>query len=105
MKFGAPVWPFRWDEPYGQVIKRISSLGFRAVELIAWTREVLDTYYTPATIRELRSVIDGEGLVLSQFVSSPPKIASGDPGERAEAVEHVKRAVDGPGAGHAGTLT
>jgi sugar phosphate isomerase/epimerase len=94
MKFGAPVWPFRWDEPYGQAIRRISSLGFRAVELIAWTREVLDTYYTPATIRELRSIIDGEGLVLSQFVSSPAKIASGDPGERAGAVEHVKRLVD-----------
>jgi hypothetical protein len=47
------------DEPYDEAIKRISSLGFRAVELIAWTREVLDAYYTPATIRELRAIIDG----------------------------------------------
>jgi sugar phosphate isomerase/epimerase len=94
MRFGAPVWPFKWDTPYDEAVKRISSLGFRAVELIAWTREELDSYYTPETIKGLRSIIDGEGLVLSQFVSSPRKMASGDPRERDEAVAHMKRLVD-----------
>jgi sugar phosphate isomerase/epimerase len=94
MKFGAPVWPFKWDEPYVEAVRRIGSLGFKAVELIAWTRQALEEYYTPATIKELRSVIEGEGLVLSQFVSSPPALASADPAERADAVEHIKRLVD-----------
>ena len=76
MRFGAPVWPFKWDTPYDEAIRRISSLGFRAVELIAWDRDALDAYYTPETIKQLRSVIEGEGLVLSQFVSTPGKMAS-----------------------------
>jgi sugar phosphate isomerase/epimerase len=94
MRFGAPVWPFKWDTPYDEAIKRIGSLGFRAVELIAWDRDALDTYYTPETIKQLRSVIEGEGLVLSQFVSTPGKMASRDPKERAASVAHMKRLVD-----------
>jgi len=94
MRFGAPVWPFKWDQPYDTAIKRISQLGFRAVELIAWDRELLDTYYTPATIKDLRGIIDGEGLVLSQFVSTPPRMASPDPALRAASVAHFRRLVD-----------
>jgi sugar phosphate isomerase/epimerase len=94
MKFGAPVWPFKWDTPYDDAIRRISRLGFRAVELIAWNKEALDSYYTPETIKQLRTVLDGEGLVLSQFVSTPPAMASADPKQRAESVAHVKRLVD-----------
>ena len=78
MRFGAPVWPFKWDTPYDDAIKRISSLGFRAVELIAWTKDELETYYTPGTIKDLRSIIEGEGLVLSQFVSTPRTMSSTD---------------------------
>ena len=77
---------------------RRSSGSVRSVSgpssFIAWTRDKLETYYTPTTIKGLRSVIDGEGLVLSQFVSSPRKMASADPEERAEAVAHMKRLVD-----------
>lgn len=94
MRFGAPVWPFKWDTPYDDAIRRISSLGFRAVELIAWTRDELETYYTPGTIKDLRSIIEGEGLVLSQFVSTPRTMSSTDAKERAQSVAHLKRLVD-----------
>jgi sugar phosphate isomerase/epimerase len=64
------------------------------VELIAWDRDTLDTHYTPGMIAELRSVLDGEGLVLSEFVSTPRGLASGDPQLRSAAIEHFKRAAE-----------
>lgn len=36
MKFGASVWPWRWDAPYDKAVERIGNAGFRAVEFIAW---------------------------------------------------------------------
>jgi sugar phosphate isomerase/epimerase len=94
MKFGASIWPFQWDPPYDRAIRRIAGLGFRAIELIAWTREVLDTYYTPATIRELKAVLDGEGVELSELVSTPRGMASEESARREAAVEHFRRLID-----------
>lgn len=94
MRFGASVWPFQWDPPYTDALRRIAGLGFTAVELIAWDRETLDAHYTPATIAELRAVLDGEGLALSEFVSTPRGLASADPRRRGAAVEHFKRAAE-----------
>ncbi|MBW7886283.1 MAG: hypothetical protein H3C34_27385, partial [Caldilineaceae bacterium] len=87
MKFGASIWPFKWDTPYDEAISRIAALGFQAVELIAWNREVLDSYYTPQEIRKLKNVIASEGLELSEFVSTPPGMASGSTAARDAAVE------------------
>ncbi len=94
MRFGAPVWPFKWEEPYDGAIRRIRGLGFSAVELIGWKAATLDSYYTSQTIKELRSVLDGEGILLSQFVANPGELASGDAAERAKAVETFKRFAD-----------
>jgi sugar phosphate isomerase/epimerase len=94
MKFGASVWPFRWDTPYDDAIRRIAQLGFQAMELIAWNREVLDEYYTPAEIKKLRTVLDDEGIVLSEFVSTPKGMSSPEKGERDKSVEHFKRLVE-----------
>jgi len=94
MKFGASIWPFRWDTPYDEAIRRIAALGFKAIELIAWNREVLDSYYTPQEIKKLRDVIASEGLELSEFVSTPSKMASANKAERDASVEHFKRAVE-----------
>src|SRR6478609_9731919 len=98
MKFGASIWPFKWDTPYEETIPRIARLGFKAIELIAWDRATLDEYYTPARIRDLRGIIAGEGLELSEFVSTPRGMAHPDAGVRAEAVEHFKRMLDVAGA-------
>ena len=69
MRLGAPVWPFKWEPPYEDALRRIAGLGFRAVELNAWNGDILANYYTPGTIKNIRAILDGEGLVLSQFVS------------------------------------
>jgi sugar phosphate isomerase/epimerase len=95
MRLGAPVWPFKWEPPYEDAVRRIARLGFRAVELIAWKKEFLEQYYTAETIKSLRSVLDGEGLLLSQFVACPgDDLASPDPARRAAAVAYFKRNVD-----------
>lgn len=94
MKFGASVWPFKWNTPYDVAISRIARLGFGAVELIAWNREVLEEYYTPRTVKDLGNIIDSEGLVLSQFVSTPSGMASPDKREREQSVEHFKKLVE-----------
>lgn len=94
MKFGASVWPFQWDPPYEDTLRRLAKLGFEAVELIAWRRDVLDTYYTPQRVKELRVLIEDLGLELSEFVSTPPGMASPDPAARRQAVEHFKQFVE-----------
>ncbi len=100
MKFGASIWPFRWDPPYGDALRRVAANGFRATELIGWNLDFLRDYYTPRTIADLRGILDGEGLELSQFVSTPHDLSSADPAARAAAVEHWRRAVEvGAGLG------
>jgi sugar phosphate isomerase/epimerase len=94
MKFGASIWPFKWDTPYDDAIERIAGLGFKAIELIAWNREALDEYYTPQTIKHLKSLIADKGLILSEFVSTPKGMASPDKSVRDAAVEHFKRQVE-----------
>ncbi len=94
MQFGAAVWPFQWHPPYDDPIRRIARLGFRHVELIAWDRETLETYYTPGRIADLRRLIADEGLTLSEFVSTPGGLASADPAARAAGLDHFKRTVE-----------
>jgi sugar phosphate isomerase/epimerase len=94
MKFGASVWPFHRDPPYDDGLKRIAALGMKAVELIAWDRETLDSYYTPQTIKHLRTVLADLGLALSEFVSTPRGMAHPEAAVREQAVDHFKRLVE-----------
>ncbi len=94
MQFGAAIWPFQWYPPYEDAIRRVARLGFRQVELIAWDRDTLQTYYTPDRIAALRRLIADEGLVLSEFVTTPGGIASRDPQRRAAALDHFRRGVE-----------
>lgn len=93
MKFGAAIWPFRWDPPYDEAIERIARLGFKAVELIIWDATSFE-YYTPSKVAELRQLIGEEGLEISQLVHSPRGLASADKGARRQAIDSFKRAVD-----------
>ena len=93
MKFGASVWPFRWDPPYDDEVRRIAKLGFKAVELIVWNEEFLE-YYTPKKIQELRDLVASEGLEISQFVHNPKGVSSDDPAEKKQSIELFKRCVD-----------
>ena len=92
MKFGAASWPFQWDPPYEEAIRRIASLEFKAVELIAWDEDFLEHYYTPAKIRELKEVLEGKGVELSQFVYTPFDLSHPDKTKREGAVEAFRKA-------------
>ncbi|NAS13303.1 sugar phosphate isomerase/epimerase family protein [Poritiphilus flavus] len=94
MKFGASSWPFQWDPPYENVIKRISGLGFKAIELIAWNPGFLKDYYTTSKVKELRAILSGEGLELSQFVFSQFDLSHPEPDKRKSALEDFKQAAD-----------
>ncbi len=94
MRIGASVWPFQWHPPYDEALQRIAALGYRAAELIAWDREALKSYYTPATIRHLKTLMADLGLELSEFVSTPRGMASMDAAEQDAAVDHFREMVD-----------
>jgi len=94
MKFGASSWPFQWDPPYEDAIKRIGRLGFKAIELIAWHKQYLDEVYTKGKIQELRQVLADEGVALSQFVMSVHDLASPEAAKRKEGIETFKRVVE-----------
>jgi sugar phosphate isomerase/epimerase len=94
MRFGASVWPWRWDTPYDKAIERIGKAGFRATELIAWKHEVLNDYYTPSTIKTLRGVLSDNNMGLSQFVVANRELSSDDPAVRNEALDMFKRGTD-----------
>ncbi len=94
MKFGGSVWTFNWQPPYDDGLRTIAACGLKAAELIAWRREVLDSYYTLDTIRHLRTLLDDLGLELSEFVSTPRGLASEDQKDRDGAVEHFRAMVD-----------
>lgn len=91
MNLGASVWPFQWNPPYDDAIRRIASLGYNHVELIAWNRQALDEYYTPERIRDLRSLMGDLGVTLSEFVSTGGAMASASATERDGVVEYFKR--------------
>ena len=94
MRFGASVWPWKWDGPYDTAVARIGDAGFRATELIAWDDDSLVNYYTPDTVKLLRTVLDDKGMQLSQFIVKTPKLSSPDAALRAKAVDMFKAGVD-----------
>jgi sugar phosphate isomerase/epimerase len=94
MKFGASIWPWKWDAPYAEAVRRIARSGFRATELIAWNESSLSDYYTPATIAVLRRTLADEGMTLSQFVVSNHAAASADPSRRRQSVDIFMRGAD-----------
>ena len=94
MFFGAPVWPCTWHPPYDEAIKRIARLGFQGVELIAWSGDILRDYYTPETIKGLKSLIADSGLAVTNFYHGPPQLGSADASKRAQAISDYERAID-----------
>src|ERR1700733_3037640 len=96
MKIGASTWPFKWDPPSDVALRQIASLGFRPPKCIAWNRgpDFLKEYYTPGTIRELKAVLKGEGLFLSQFLSTSYELASPDAQTRKQGVERYRRVIE-----------
>lgn len=93
MKFGASSWPFQWEPPYEDCIRRVAGLGFQAIELIAWNIDFLNNYYTRQEIGALKAELKNSGIALSQFVSTPPDLSHPDKAKRDAAVEHWRKTV------------
>lgn len=91
MKLGASVWPFQWNPPYEDAIRRIAGLGYQNLELIAWSPTALQEYYTPARIRDLKALMGDLGVSLSEFVTTSGRMLSADPAERQASIDHFKR--------------
>jgi sugar phosphate isomerase/epimerase len=94
VRFGVSIWPFHWQPPYDDGIRRIAALGYRQVELIAWTAEALDAYYTPTGIAGVLRVLEDCGVAVSAFITTPRGIASPDAVRRARGVDQLWQAVD-----------
>jgi len=94
MKFGASSWPFQWEPPYEDCIRRISGLGFKAIELIAWNTDYLNDYWTKAKVADIKRELANSGIALSQFVHTPHDLSSDDKAKRNAAVANWKKAVE-----------
>ena len=68
MRFGASSWPFQWEPPYEDCIRRVAGCGFKAIELIAWNVDFLDNYWTKSKIADIKKELKSSGIGLSQFV-------------------------------------
>ncbi|MGR9173815.1 sugar phosphate isomerase/epimerase family protein [Hyphomicrobiales bacterium] len=91
--FGSPIWTFNWNPPYASPLRRLAATGCKGVELTAWSVDMLG-YYTDETIRELKSIADGEGLTLTNFFYNLPfSRAEGAPVSRAD-LDAYKRGVE-----------
>ena len=93
MKFGASSWPFQWEPPYEDAIRRIAGCGFKAIELIAWNPDFLNNYWTKAKIADIKKELKSSGISLSQFVHTPQGLSSPDAAKRAAGIEDWKKAV------------
>src|SRR4051812_24449606 len=94
VKFGASSWPFQWEPPYEDCIRRVASVGFKAIELIAWNKDFLDNYWTKSKIADMRRELTSSGISLSQFVHTPHDLSHADKGKRQAAVADWKKAVE-----------
>lgn len=100
MKIGAAVgcltYP-HYQPPYENVVRRIGELGFDGVELIAYTAEDLKTYYTRQRINSLKSIMNNEGLELTEFIlyaHAVSGLSAEDKRQRAEALAFFQRGLE-----------
>ena len=94
MRFGASSWPFQWEPPYEDCIRRIAGLGFKAIELIAWNADFLENYWVKSKVADIRRELQSSRIGLSQFVHTPHDLSHPDEAKRRAAVEQWKKAVD-----------
>lgn len=100
MKIGAAVGCFtinHYAPPYEDAVKTIGEMGFDGVELIAFTAEDLNDYYTADRNKNLKAMIDGYGMKLSEFILYAYAVVGlidPDPAKRREAIDIFHRGLD-----------
>lgn len=100
MKIGAAVGCLthpHYEPPYEEALRTIGRIGFECAELIAYTAEDLKNYYTNARVRELRRILQGEGLQLSEFIlyaHTVSGLSDSDEARRNDSLDAFKRGID-----------
>ncbi|HHV61450.1 MAG TPA: sugar phosphate isomerase/epimerase [Firmicutes bacterium] len=98
MKVGCTAWSFTekgYGAPYEDAIKIVGQMGFKGVELIVWSEEDMNNYYTSSKIEELKRLVASNGLVLSEvaiYDSVVEGLSSLDRVEKEKALENFMRA-------------
>lgn len=98
IKVGCTAWAFTspgYAAPYEEAIETVGRLGFTGVELILFSEEDLNDYYTDQRIQALRSLYKSHDLTLSQFAvydSMVGDLASLDPKKKERSLEFFDRA-------------
>lgn len=91
---GFPVWVPSY--PLDEVIRRLARIGYEAVEIGAAAPHAFPDYLTVQRRREIRTVLDGEGMAVSSMLPAPGggpgyNVASPDAAERAAAVDMYRK--------------
>ena len=92
-----PVWVPAY--PLEEVIKRIARIGYDGIEIGAASPHAYPEYLTKERRREIRQVLDDNGLALSSMLPAPGggpgfNVASANPLERAGAIDQYKQVAE-----------
>jgi protein FrlC len=92
-----PVWVPSY--PLDDVIRRLARIGYDGIEIGAASPHAFPAFTSPERRREIRSVLDGEGIELVSMLPAPGggpgyNVASANPLERTGAIEHYKEVAD-----------
>jgi sugar phosphate isomerase/epimerase len=71
MELGCAVGCFTWPHysaPYEDAVRAIGELGFKKIEMIIAESSDIDTYYTPQRIGDLKHLIEGYGMKVSELI-------------------------------------
>ena len=94
MRFGASSWPFQWEPPYEDAIRRVAASGFKSIELIAWNSDYLNNYWSKAKIADMKRELAASGIGISQFVHTPHDLSHPDKAKREQGIADWRRAVE-----------
>lgn len=100
IQVGCAAWV--WTEPahnppYEEAVRITGELGFDGMELILRDFEDVKGYWTPAKTAEIRRMLDGYGLKVSQFAmfqNIMSGLASLDPAKKARSIEYFRHGCD-----------
>jgi protein FrlC len=94
---GFPVWVPSY--PLEEVIRRLARIGYDGIEIGAAAPHAFPDYLSAERRREIKRVLDGEGLKVSSMLPAPGggagyNVASPDAPERAAAIDMYKKVAD-----------
>jgi fructoselysine 3-epimerase len=94
---GFPVWVPSY--PLEEAIRRLARIGYDGIEIGAASPHAFPDYLSAERRREIRRVLDGEGISVSSMLPAPGggagyNVASPDAPERAAAVDMYKKVAD-----------